>query len=236
MVASATRIELEITMPTKCIHWACVLCAFILPAASALHAQIPTNTPPPLPTATPGQPADASDLPSPPYAIVVYPAADPTAPSVSVVSPCVNGISALVGLVPDQVIHVVVQYPPDFALKVINLEAPDGGIILPPTAIQVGTATTVSVNHILQDVVPLVRDLLQNVPIPATPNTLTLAVSADGTLSFSFIATHAPGKNQISLRDGAHELGLQFWIVDAADPQANPPAITPMTPYPSATE
>jgi hypothetical protein len=158
--------------------------------------------------------------------MITYPSADSATQSASVVSPCANGIFALVGLQPGQVIQVVVQYPTTQALQIVNLEALDGGMILPPSSVNVGGTTTISVG-------PTVAQLLQGVLIPATPQVATFIISADGTLTFTFVATNDPGKNQISLRQGSQELGLQFWVFDLQDPQNNPPAITPSDPYPS---
>jgi hypothetical protein len=61
-----------------------------------------------------------------------------------------------------------------------------------------------------------------------------LVVEADGTISFRFQASGQAGTSQVSLRDGGRELGLQFWVFDLLNPQNNPPAITPATPFPSS--
>src|SRR5438445_7668938 len=156
------------------------LCVFALPISSSL-AQLPN------PTAT-ARPS----LPDPPYAIVTYPSSDATTPSVSVVSPCAGGIFSLVGLQPDQVIQVVVQYPTTQALQLVNLEARDGGTILPPSSVDTSGINTITVGQ-----------LLQGVPLPATPQVSSLVISANGKLTFTFIATHDPGSNQISLRQGS---------------------------------
>src|SRR5438477_6327174 len=134
------------------------LCVFALPISSSL-AQLPN------PTAT-ARPS----LPDPPYAIVTYPSSDATTPSVSVVSPCAGGIFSLVGLQPDQVIQVVVQYPTDQALQPVTLEALDGGIILP----QANTAVVVTA---VQVAGVLYRTLF-GAPFPLTPQVTSLVVSA----------------------------------------------------------
>jgi hypothetical protein len=55
-------------------------------------------------------------------------------------------------------------------------------------------------------------------------------IGADGTLSFTFQAGHDPGLNQVSLRAGVQELGLQFWVLDTQNPQNNPLALSPSNP------
>lgn len=184
------------------------LCALVIPISHS-RAQLPTPTPTP-----PG-------LPTPPYAIVTYASASTSTSSLSVVSPCVEGVFGLVGLQPDQVIQVVVQYPTSQALQLVSLEALDGGTILPPSSVS-ATTTNVSIGQ-----------LLQGVPIPATPQVASLVISANGTLTFTFKATHDPGRNQIALRQGGQELGLQFWVFDLQNAANNPVAITPATPNPS---
>ena len=54
--------------------------------------------------------------------------------------------------------------------------------------------------------------------------------SAQGTLTFTFQAGHDPGLNQVSLRQGVQELGLQFWVIDTQNPLNNPPALSPSNP------
>ena len=195
-------------------RWASAACLFavMFPLAVRLMAQDPGG---PYPSPSP--------LPSPPYAIVTYPSTDPSTPTVSLVSRCAGGVFALVGLQPDQVIQVVVQYPTNKALQLVSLEALDGGMILPPSSVSTGGTTTITVGQ-----------LLQGVPIPAVPQVSSFVIAADGRLTFTFKATHDPGRNQVSLRQGSQELGLQFWVFDLSDPQNNPPAITPATPYPSS--
>jgi hypothetical protein len=51
-----------------------------------------------------------------------------------------------------------------------------------------------------------------------------------GTVSFVFQATANVGQNRVELRHGARKLRLQFWVLDTANPQNNPPVITPTTP------
>ena len=61
-----------------------------------------------------------------------------------------------------------------------------------------------------------------------------LIVASDGTLTLRFQASAQVGISQVSLRDGAREVGIQFWVLDTLNPQNNPPAITPATPHPSS--
>jgi hypothetical protein len=51
-------------------------------------------------------------------------------------------------------------------------------------------------------------------------------VEADGSLSFSFLATTEPGSRSIGIRRGAGIFRLQFWVLDSANPQNNPSVIT----------
>ncbi len=52
-------------------------------------------------------------------------------------------------------------------------------------------------------------------------------IDAQGTFSFTFQAGHDPGLNQVSLRQGLQELGLQFWVIDTQNPDNNPPTLDP---------
>ena len=159
------------------------------------------NTPTPIPSPSP--------LPQPPYAVITYPSTTSNAPSVSVVSPCVGGFFSLVGLQPGQIVHVVVQFPTKQALQLVNLDALDGGLVLPPTA--------------------------PAPAVPPLPSAISLPTDASAALSFTFIAARQPGKDQIRLLAGSQEFGLQFWVFDPHDAQNSPSAITPSNPYPAAT-
>ena len=53
-----------------------------------------------------------------------------------------------------------------------------------------------------------------------------LVITLEGTLTFTFRAGHEPGLYQVSLRDGAHELGLQFWVRATQNPANNPTALS----------
>lgn len=55
-------------------------------------------------------------------------------------------------------------------------------------------------------------------------------VAADGTVNFRFQAGNSSGRYQISLHDGAEEIGLQFWVLDLVNPQNNPRTLTPTDP------
>jgi len=55
-------------------------------------------------------------------------------------------------------------------------------------------------------------------------------VGADGTLSFTFQAPANAGQDRIAVREGSKTLRMQFWVLDSANPQNNPPVITPANP------
>lgn len=57
----------------------------------------------------------------------------------------------------------------------------------------------------------------------------TQTVSADGTISFQFQPTADFGLNRLVLRHATGKLRLQFWVLDPANPQNNPPVITATT-------
>lgn len=225
-------------MYKTCIHWAGVLCAFALTTTPLLAQDPPGPYPTPMP------------FPKRPYAIVTYPSADPNLPSVSVVSPCVDGVFALVGLVPDQVVQITVQYPRDEALQTIGLEALDGGMIFPNTEVTLPNGLVpLTVFNVLDQIFAKVDDVVQVVPLllgsitgdpgpgmPHTPKASTLPIATNGTVTFIFVAGHEPGKYQVSLRRGSEELGIQLWAFDAQNPGSNPPAITPYNPYPAAND
>jgi hypothetical protein len=50
-------------------------------------------------------------------------------------------------------------------------------------------------------------------------------VEADGSLSFSFLATTKPGSRSIGIRRGSKTFRLQLWVLDPANPKNNPPAL-----------
>lgn len=47
-------------------------------------------------------------------------------------------------------------------------------------------------------------------------------VGLDGTLRFKFKAGGQPGVYQVSLHEGAKEIGIPFWVLDEKDPRKNP--------------
>lgn len=51
------------------------------------------------------------------------------------------------------------------------------------------------------------------------------AVGPDGILRFRFKAGGQPGTYQVSLYDGAKEIGIRFWVFDEKDAQKNPIAL-----------
>jgi hypothetical protein len=205
-------------MQIKC-RGATAVCVFFL--GQMLATQLMGQSATPLPTAAPAP----SPLPQPPYAIITYPSGDPTTQPVSVVSLCADGTFALVGLQPDEIVNIVVQYPTDQALETVGLEALDGGIILPPSSINAAdTITVTSPWGIIQVLAPNAPLLVPN------PQVSSLVISVDGTLTFTFVAAHQPGRNKITLRTGGGMLALQFWVFDPNNPQNNPGCITPTTP------
>ena len=56
------------------------------------------------------------------------------------------------------------------------------------------------------------------------------AVTQDGSVTFRYQATPNAGQNRIIVHRGAEKLCLQFWVLDSANPQNNPPVITPANP------
>jgi hypothetical protein len=58
----------------------------------------------------------------------------------------------------------------------------------------------------------------------------SVIIGDDGTVAFRFQVGHSPGRYQVSLHDGAQEIGLQFWVLDSANPQNNPLTLTPTNP------
>ncbi len=56
------------------------------------------------------------------------------------------------------------------------------------------------------------------------------AFTDQGNVSFVFRATPNVGQNRVELRYGLRKLRLQFWVLDTASPQNNPPVITPSHP------
>jgi hypothetical protein len=127
----------------------------------------------------------------------------------SITVPINDGISTLVGVQPDQLIQVVVKYSPSQALQVVNLEGLDGGTVLPPIVGPIDPGLLCSGDGCPQGV-------------PA----LSLFISTEGMLTFTFRAGHTTGLNQVSLVDGSQEVGLQFWVLNLQTPDLNPPAAT----------
>lgn len=154
--------------------------------------------------------ARAENDPLPQELVVSYNSAQ------SITVPINDGISTLVGVQPDQVVEVTVRYSPTQALQAVNLEALDGGDVLPPSA----------------KVTP---------PNSSNP-TAIVPIGVDGALTFIFVAGHTPGLNQVSLlctgvpvvqdlqsvtpSGGQQEVGLQFWVLNQETPEINPPAAT----------
>lgn len=53
------------------------------------------------------------------------------------------------------------------------------------------------------------------------PPATAFTIGTDGLVRFKFQAGNQPGLYQVSLRIGAEESGLQFWVLDD-DPARNP--------------
>jgi hypothetical protein len=136
----------------------------------------------------------ATELPEPPYAIVTY------APNQDVVSPADEASFQDVGINPDQVVQVQIQFLGDGAAHDVLLSSTDGGQLL----LSNGGGTTAKQEAVV-------------------------TVDANGVCNFSFKATHDVGRNQIAIRLGSQKFGLQFWVFDAAHPEKNPPVLTPQS-------
>jgi hypothetical protein len=120
----------------------------------------------------------------------------------SVITVASDGLFDSVGLQAGDSVQVAVQYPENKAGETVRVEARDGGKLLSPsTAARVVNASV-----------------------------LPLVIGSDGILRFTFEAASNPGQNQISLRQGANALSLQFWVINGENPQDNPPVITPDNP------
>jgi hypothetical protein len=52
-------------------------------------------------------------------------------------------------------------------------------------------------------------------------------VTNEGVVAFRFQATPNAGQNRVILRHGSQTLRLQFWVLNPANPQNNPPVVTP---------
>lgn len=49
-----------------------------------------------------------------------------------------------------------------------------------------------------------------------------LVADENGDVHFQFQVGHEPGLYQVSLHDDTHEMGMQFWVIDASNPDNNP--------------
>jgi hypothetical protein len=204
------RIDINSTTTTRETLQTCFRCALFGVALTLSLSPVvaqdisPTPTPPPIdvPSVRPAM----NPPPGLAVASVTYPNGG------SVVTHCQTGRFELVGAQPGDVLQVTVYYPTDQALQIVNLEALDGGMLLPPT-----------VEPIEPPPLGCVGDGCPNQPTPA----LSLVINADGTISFTFVVGQDPGLRQISLRQGDQELGLQFWVNDPDNPDSNPPALSP---------
>jgi hypothetical protein len=130
-----------------------------------------------------------------PYATVKYPDGS------SLTAVCYSGIFERVGVLPDQVVQVAIQYDDRRSQQQVSITALDGGAAISAAATSAGRGAVVRTDEAAK-------------------------------LTFTFQAGHEPGMNQVSLRQGGEELGLQFWIVDPKNPGADPTVLTAATSTP----
>ena len=147
-------------------------------------------------------PSAQADMPPPPYATITY------SDQSSVIAPGTGGTFPLIGVQAGQAVQVQIDYPSNDALQIIILRALDGGAVLPP-----GSVTTV-----------------QTTGPPAVSSALALPIDNNATLAFTFVPGSNPGSYRVMLQHNGTSMRLEFWVLDSANPQNNPPAITPATP------
>jgi hypothetical protein len=140
----------------------------------------------PLAILSAGGPATPPSAPT-----AVKPAIDATATinlgGQSVTATSRRGLCDRVGLQPNQIVDVTVQFFAPKAGHTITVEPLDAGRIIGASG--------------------------------------QFVVAADGTIKFTYQAGREPGISQISLHDGAQEIGLQFWVLDQQHPENNPPVV-----------
>lgn len=189
-------------MYTKCTLLALSACSSFLLIRSATGLSAPTQFATPFPTPT----VPPSIAPKPPPLPVNPPVLGPSATIVLptaayAISRSVNGLFQRVGLSPDQVAQVTVQYPSTQSLQFVKAEAMDGGLVA------------------------------VNIPGPLQTSTFGPfgggVINANGVFTFTFKAGHTPGLYQVRLRQSDQVLALRFWVLDSMHPKNNPPAIAP---------
>jgi hypothetical protein len=177
-----------------------------VPLASGLQPP----SPPPTPTVPPiigpisfGHPPPTLQPPIlGPSATVVLPTA------AYAIARSVNGLFQRVGLSPDQVAQITVQYPAAQSLQFVKAEAVDGGLV--------------AAN------IPAVQP--PNNPIGGFVQFTHFGggvINANGTFTLAFKAGHTPGLYQVRLKQTDRVLTLRFWVLDSQNPQNNPPVIAP---------
>jgi hypothetical protein len=122
----------------------------------------------------------------------------------AVISRCETGIFDLIGVQPGETVQVTIQFFADPGVQSITIEPLDGGAVFPP---------------------PLTID--PNSLVPGSGDPVSLPVSANGAVAFIFQASKQSGLNQVSIRYGIQELGLEFWVIDPTNAGNNPTALTP---------
>jgi hypothetical protein len=181
--------------------------------ALSVAAGLPPIGSPPNPTATPivrPTPPSAPNVNPPilgPSATVVLPTA------AYAISRSVNGLFQRVGIPPDQVVQVTVQYPSTQSAEFVKVEAVDGGLV--------------AVN------IPSVPNQIAGIRVNFGPFGRGV-IAANGTFTFAFKAGHTPGLYQLRLKPNGLQytqtdqvLALRFWVVDSQNVKNNPPVITP---------
>lgn len=152
----------------------------------------------------------------------------------SVTTSCMEGTFEMLVVQPGEALQITVQYPPDWALQIVDLIALDGGILLPPT-ISVADPTPTPAATPEVSPIPSPSPCLTCTgqgpdDVSVSQAALSLAIRADGTISFTFVPGLEPGLRQISLRVADQEIGLQVWVNDPNNPDSNPPGLTPTLP------
>ena len=201
-------------MHRRLIRPALLACSLFLPILLVAVA----SAFPPLPYPTPTVPPIIGPVVSPPIRVnppILGPSATVVLPTAAyAISRSVNGLFQRVGLPPDLVAQVTVQYSSSQSGEFVKVEAVDGGLV----AVNVPG-------------VPISDTIGNYVQFAAFGRGV---IAANGTFTFAFKAGHTPGLYQLRLRPNGLQytqngqvLALRFWVVDSLHPQNNPPVIMP---------